>query len=379
MKKIFIGSSTESKKKANVLKGILENLGASVTCWYDIESFALGDVTIDGLLAKTREYHAGVFVLGNDDKIVDAPETERYIARDNVIAEAGIFVGALGKDSVVLCYVPGTHKITDFNGVTYLEYDSDDQEQMKSRLNFWLKNKVRDDRPTRSENNLLLGPRELIHRKYTIANRLHLYDDGYRFVRKIRIMNIASSLIINPRFATNEHQEENSEKLSDAIQKILAEKHATLELMLLEPSDANLKDAVTKMANPSAGTLEGLVFGAWEMLYLNLTSPTVYSQAFDLKRFLCFSISVGIPYAIFNVEFDFEYQQYDHVKIDLYSSEIGNENERRSFVIWKDLDYENYMFFVRNFDAIRSNRNICHQVGLKEMEEWTDKWKCFQS
>jgi len=373
MKKIFIGSSSRAKKKVNILKRLLSELGTKAICWFELDAFLVGKTTIESLLEQTHKCHGALFIFDKDDEI-RSNSAEQFVARDNVIYEAGLFAGALGKEAVAICLVPGVHQITDLEGVTYLKYDSEDTELMKESLRLWLVNNVRDDRPPKSENNLLMKSRHDIQYLYTIENRLHLNDGGYQHIHKIQIMNLASNLLVNPELADMEHIQQSPVKLSDAIQKILQESNATLDLMLIEPHSANLRDSVTKMANSNAGSRENLIYSAWETIYNNLCSDTIYKKAYDQHRFRCFSINVGIPYALFNVEFDNEYQKYDHVKIDLYSSEIGNENQRRSFIVWKDIDFENYIFFTGNFDSVKRNKEICQQPELLKIKDWINEW-----
>lgn len=284
------------------------------------------------------------------------------------------FTGALGEKPIAICLVPGVPKISDLDGVTYLKYDPEDTERMREQLHLWLDKKVRDDRPPKSENNLLMKPRQDIHQIYPIGDRLHTNDDGYKHIRRIRIMNLASNLLVNPEIANVEHIHQSPTALSKAMQKILQETSATLDLMLIEPHSANLRDSVTKMANSNAGPRENLVYSAWETIYNNLLLDTIYKKAYDQHRFCCFSINIGIPYALFSVEFDREHEKYDHVKIDLYSSEIGNENQRRSFIVWKDLDPENFTFLTENFDSVKRNLGICQQPDLPTIKGWIDEW-----
>lgn len=365
MKKIFIGSSNAAKAKADLLKKLLIELGADVSCWFDLGVFLPGGITIDCLLKQTCSCHGAIFVFDKDDET----KSNVFIPRDNVVYEAGLFAGALGKEAVVICLVPGVQQITDLRGVTYLEYNPEARETMKESLRLWLMNNVRDDRPAKSENNLLMKSRGDIHERYTIEDRLHLGDGGYRHIRKIRVMNLASTFILNPDFAAREEIQKSKSELADAFQEILKEK-TVIEMILPEPHPANLRGIATQIANAVA---ENPVYIAWEAIYNNISNNGVYRKAYDAHRFLCFSLNIGMPYAVFGVEFDSEYRKFDHVKIDLYSSGIGNEGQRRSFIIWRDLDPENYQFFVDNFDSIKQNSNICQQLQLSVIQKWLRK------
>lgn len=74
-----------------------------------------------------------------------------------------------------------------------------------------------------------------------------------------------------------------------------------------------------------------------------------------------------MPFAIFNVEFAPEYKEFNHVKVDLYSAAISDENERRSFIVWQKDDPDNYNYFVNNFDSIKNNTDICIEMNNPDM------------
>lgn len=143
MKKIFIGSSSESIYIAKKIQRILEDLGAQTTMWTDSEAFRLSHNTLDELIHAAHTHNGGVFIFNTDDELSDrhSDNIAKFVPRDNVIAEAGIFTGVLGKEPVVLCTVDDVHVASDFNGVTTLEYSLPTTEKEK-KLKSWLDNNV---------------------------------------------------------------------------------------------------------------------------------------------------------------------------------------------------------------------------------------------
>src|SRR5699024_9535833 len=105
MKKIFIGSSSDSIDIAQEIQQTLEEIGAQTTIWRDSEAFPLANNTLDALIHAARTHNGGVFIFNTDDKLYgrNPDGSAKFLPRDNVIAEAGIFTGALGKEAVVLC------------------------------------------------------------------------------------------------------------------------------------------------------------------------------------------------------------------------------------------------------------------------------------
>ncbi len=375
MKKIFIGSSSHAIEKARVVETILKKLGAHTTCWADDTAFALSHNTIDNLVEAAHNNSAGLFIFDKDDRIVNEydNQNDRYIPRDNVIAEAGIFTGVLGIKSVALCVVPGIHEISDFKGITHLTYDVQNMVRLENQLHSWLENDVKDYGTSKCENNILMLSRRDIHARCSIDDRLHISDGLYKNIRRVRMLNFASNLIINPEIADEGHETPGI-GLSDSLEKILAETRANVELILTEPNQYNLTDVETKIANRNAGTADGTIYSALYTIYQNLSGDTVYQYAAMQKRFHLYVMKISMPFAVFNVEFSYEYRHFNHVKIDLYSAALGNEDDRRSFIIWQKEDPINYSFFIDNFNSVKLDPRICTSPTLSKLKAWADKW-----
>lgn len=121
--KIFIGSSTKNRIKADKIAKELERSGFEVYRWWDKRVFKGGDITISRLVQMSDICDGSVFVFGADDEIVVSREgKKKYIAspRDNVILEYGIFVGKHGVKKTLFVTEPNVKIPSDLNGVTYL-------------------------------------------------------------------------------------------------------------------------------------------------------------------------------------------------------------------------------------------------------------------
>ena len=96
--KIFIGSSQEGLKIANILKVLLEN-DFEVVIWPDI--FTPGDFALESLLKEKEKCDFAVLIATPDD-------TGKYrgkkvkIPRDNIIFELGLFIGCIGKERTII-------------------------------------------------------------------------------------------------------------------------------------------------------------------------------------------------------------------------------------------------------------------------------------
>ena len=82
-----------------------------------------------------------------------------------------------------------------------------------------------------------------------------------------------------------------------------------------------------------------------------------------------------MPFGIFNVEFMDEAKKYNHVKVDIYSAALDNEDDRRSFVIWQKDDPKNYKFFVDNFNDTKQNGTLCtRHHSFEKLKKWAQEW-----
>lgn len=376
MKKIFIGSSSQAFDKALVIQSILEKLGAKTTLWQDSNVFPPSEYLFEALLKAAHGHSGGVFIFDRDDRAsCDTGETSKWLPRDNVILEAGIFAGVLGEGAIALCKVPGVHQATDIDGKIYIPYDPVHMEDMEKKLEQWLNNSVKDYREERFNTNVLMLSRTKLHKLISVDSRFHISDNNYKDIRCIRIMNLAGSLIINPEMADyGQLCEMKDLQLSDVLKMILSKTKAKVEYILTEPNPYNLTDAATKIVNKGAGSTEQTIISALREMYSKLTTNTVYQKRYKNVpvTFYLYLLKISMPYGILNVEFG--NRKYNHVKVDLYSCALTEDHERRSFIIWQEDDPDNYNFFINNFISIKNNRSISTEIkgeaGLESLQKW---------
>ena len=130
---VFIGSSKESLDVARGLKMVLERV-AEVHIW-DENVFPLNRITLDALLSFTEKYDFAVFIWSGDDRAT-IRDTDYYVARDNIVFEAGMFMAAIGKERVFLVAQtnPEVKELTDLKGLNYDHYTSPSDGNFRSAL-----------------------------------------------------------------------------------------------------------------------------------------------------------------------------------------------------------------------------------------------------
>jgi len=119
--RIFVGSSSEGLRVAESLQLGLDAV-AECTIWNQ-SAFKPSATTIENLVDIGRRYEAAILVLTPDDMRTKRQESAP-VPRDNLIFEAGLFTGMLGRARTFLVHPrePRMELPSDLAGVTTAEY-----------------------------------------------------------------------------------------------------------------------------------------------------------------------------------------------------------------------------------------------------------------
>lgn len=98
---VFIGSSAENRKIAWELQAHLQH-DCDAVVWTD-RVFSPNSRPIENLINQTRKSDFAIMVADADD-MVNSRGQNKEVARDNIIFELGLFIGALGIDRCFLVY-----------------------------------------------------------------------------------------------------------------------------------------------------------------------------------------------------------------------------------------------------------------------------------
>ena len=115
--KVFIGSSSEGREVANAVQRELgQDYAAKV--WHQ-GVFQLSHAFLESLVNELIHTDFAVLILTPDDMLRSRSKQAR-VARDNVIFELGLFMGAIGRDRTFVLLEAGTrmHLPTDLSGIS---------------------------------------------------------------------------------------------------------------------------------------------------------------------------------------------------------------------------------------------------------------------
>lgn len=131
--RVFIGSSAEGLSTAKAVQRALDH-ACQVRLWSQ-GIFETGGVGLQSLLDATENFDFAVFIVDIADTIKTRKKTKNT-ARDNVIFELGLFLGAIGKERCYIVY-DRTKKPdlpSDLNGVNPATYELHDDGDLDSSL-----------------------------------------------------------------------------------------------------------------------------------------------------------------------------------------------------------------------------------------------------
>ena len=123
-KRIFIGSSLETKELAHQLQAVLSDRYECVL-WYE-GFFSLGSHFYTDLVQKIVTFDYAVMIGGPDDRVTRlSTGTEKTAPRDNVYLEYGLFSGILSPRRVLLLMHKTCVPASDLSGMSLAVYGDD--------------------------------------------------------------------------------------------------------------------------------------------------------------------------------------------------------------------------------------------------------------
>jgi hypothetical protein len=116
-KDVFFGYSSASDATAMAIKRYLLSVGARVLDWQT--DFIPGRTILDQIEQAAARSVGGIFLFTRDDDMVDRGQVEVAVPRDNVVFEAGYFIGLKGKRNVLIIREAGSKMPADLGGDIY--------------------------------------------------------------------------------------------------------------------------------------------------------------------------------------------------------------------------------------------------------------------
>jgi len=114
---VFLGYCSTSAPTAASIKRYLLSLGARVLDWQT--DFIPGRTILEQIEEAAARSIGGIFLFTKDDDLLDHGQRDTSVPRDNVVFEAGYFIGLKGKRNVLIVRETGSKMPADLGGDIY--------------------------------------------------------------------------------------------------------------------------------------------------------------------------------------------------------------------------------------------------------------------
>jgi len=134
--RVFIGSSSEGVAIGRYLQHELDRTNTCVVTRWDQGVFQASTYTLDALSVEASRTDFAVLIATADDTI-EKRGGSMNVARDNVIFEIGLFIGAIGRERTFIV-ADQTQKLqlpSDLNGLTWLPYSARPDNNERAAVN----------------------------------------------------------------------------------------------------------------------------------------------------------------------------------------------------------------------------------------------------
>ena len=114
---VFFGYSSGSTSTAKAIKRFLMRRGVKVLDWQT--DFIPGRTILDQIEEAATLSVGGIFLFTKDDELAGGRRARMSVPRDNVVFEAGYFIGLKGKQNVLIIRETGSKLPADLGGDIY--------------------------------------------------------------------------------------------------------------------------------------------------------------------------------------------------------------------------------------------------------------------
>jgi predicted nucleotide-binding protein len=114
---VFLGYCSSSRTTAASLKNFLQSTRSTVLDWQT--DFIAGRSILAQIEEAAARCQAGIFLFTKDDDLIDHGQADIVAPRDNVVFEAGYFIGLKGKRNVLIVREQGSKMPADLGGDIY--------------------------------------------------------------------------------------------------------------------------------------------------------------------------------------------------------------------------------------------------------------------
>lgn len=199
---------------------------------------------------------------------------------------------------------------------------------------------------------------------------------GKNHIKSIHMSCYAASIIFSHELDMIDEQAFDRGLMFNIFAQLLEDEDFFLEIVINAPGSFAVQEAISnnKLGNSALEDHpEAIFLSSYCNIHRLITEDPVFKKAYQNKRFRFMVTENSLMYALFQVTYKKGYEEYDHIKIDLYSEGLVSSMERRCMIIFRENDPDNFSFFVERYNHIRNakeSRRLMKGHHLEWVEEW---------
>ena len=203
---------------------------------------------------------------------------------------------------------------------------------------------------------------------------------GANHIQFVHMSCYAASIIFSHEVDMVDEQAFDRGLMFNIFANLLEDEEFSLELIINAPGSFAVSDAIDnkKLGNSALEAYpEAIFLSAYCNIRRLIKEDPVFTKAYQDKRFRFMVTESVLPYALFQMEYNPGFEEYSHIKVDLYSEGLVSNMDRRCMMIFKEDDPENYSFFAERYKFIRNVRESRRLITANH-ERWLQEWADMQ-
>ena len=207
------------------------------------------------------------------------------------------------------------------------------------------------------------------------------FTGAYR-VKEVNMACYAANMLFTPTRRILDRNAYDLGLMFNAFGALLKDPDFSLRLVIVAPGSAAARDAVNfhRLGNSSfEDTPEGVFLSSFANIH-RLMDVEPYQSAARMHRFSVTLTECALPYALCHVIYKNGWEEYNHVKVDLYSLDLDSSMDRRSMIIFEEDNKADYDFFVHQFMYLRRDqfREKSATLIRRKSNDWLRQWEAIR-
>lgn len=355
----FISYSTKDQDEVNRVRDYLENQG--VECWMAPRNISAGEYFPEEIVRAIRDCNVFILIGSHDSDESRHVHNELRTAFDNEKKIIPFILHDFTYSDEFNYYLSGIHRIDAFNNfeesleklrdvvkeIFIKVYDKDDSHEKYEELDLddffaEISGKMFDRKSLES----IMGTRRFFYNRINILNN-------------ITMVCYTSASTINTNYVTTDMYEK-AVPFSESINYLLKnERDFTYSLVLTNPESKAASEAEynSKLGNQKFNHSNiSAFYSACKSIKRRLRNDEdIFRQCHNEGRLNIKVTDVSLPYALMKVEYKEEFKTLNYIKVDLYSPFIASNSLRRTIIVSKKYQPDDYQFFDNQITSIKEN------------------------